>query len=169
MKDFKGYPEDTIDPLYDDDGTMPNNVKALTTNIVGRKIVSIDRNYRKVLPKGQVDKWGYERLWDKTIAGTALVLDDGRTVLLQDTDDCCAYTSLTDIIFHLDKIDHVIMGVGTTDGYTKWHIYADLGDVMELEVGWSCGNPFYYGYGFDIYVIDPGGKTIEIDSSENNE
>lgn len=30
---------------------------------------------------------------------------------------------------------------------------AVVGDVMELEVGWSCGNPFYYGYGFSINVV----------------
>jgi hypothetical protein len=47
---------------------------------------------------------------------------------------------------------HIITGVGTTDGYATWHIYADMGDVLELSVGWSCGNPFYYGYGFDISV-----------------
>lgn len=41
---------------------------------------------------------------------------------------------------------------GTTDGYTTWHIYADFGDVMRLKVDWSPGNPFYYGYGFDIAV-----------------
>ena len=45
------------------------------------------------------------------------------------------------------------MGVGTTGEYTRWHIYADLGDVLELTVGWSCGNPFYYGYGFYIDVV----------------
>jgi hypothetical protein len=49
-------------------------------------------------------------------------------------------------------VEHAILGVGTTEGYTKWHIYADFGDVMQLDVGWSCGNPFYYGYGFDIAV-----------------
>ena len=76
--------------------------------------------------------------------------------MLVDTDDCCAYTDLEEIILNLDKIDHAILGVGTTEGYTKWHIYADLGDVVEMQVGWSCGNPFYYGYGFEIAVVDPG-------------
>ena len=59
-----------------------------------------------------------------------------------------------DVILNLDRIEHVITGVGTTDGYSVWHIYADLGDVVELKVGWSSGNPFYYGYGFDIAVVD---------------
>ena len=48
----------------------------------------------------------------------------------------------------------MILGVGTTDGYTTWHIFADMGDVLELTVVWSCGNPFYYGYGFTITVDD---------------
>ena len=46
----------------------------------------------------------------------------------------------------------MITGVGTTDGYTTWHIYADMGDVLELSVGWSCGNPFYYAFRFHITV-----------------
>lgn len=32
---------------------------------------------------------------------------------------------------------------------------------MELEVGWSCGNPFYYAYGFDIQVAPLEGEIIE--------
>lgn len=47
-------------------------------------------------------------------------------------------------------------------GFTKWHIYADMGDVMELDVEWSCGNPFYYGYGFDI-VVEPFGGVDHAD------
>ena len=52
------------------------------------------------------------------------------------------------------------MGVGTTDDFQTWHIYCDLGDILELDVAWSCGNPFYYGYGFDIdvYIL---GEVLE--------
>jgi hypothetical protein len=57
---------------------------------------------------------------------------------------------------HPERVDHIITGVGTTGGYTTWHIYADMGDVLELSVGWSSGNPFYYGYGFDISVVEAG-------------
>ena len=57
------------------------------------------------------------------------------------------------------------MGVGTTDGFTRWHIYADMGDVLELEVGWSCGNPFYYGYGFNITVESVADAVIESEVS----
>ena len=74
--------------------------------------------------------------------------------LLANTNDCCAYTELEAFLLHPERVDHIIMGVGTTDTYTRWHIYADLGDVLELTVGWSCGNPFYYGYGFDIDVVE---------------
>lgn len=120
------YPLEELDP-DEDDGTMVSNVATLSGHVVGHRIVAVD---------------------------TALVLDNGKRVVLADSGDCCAYTSLNNIILNLDKIDHVITGVGTTEGYTKWHIYAALGDVVELEVGWSCGNPFYYGYGFDIAVLD---------------
>lgn len=126
----------------DDDGTMPDNVAELSKHVVGRRIVAIDRDARTRGP--------YE--WSGDVTGTALVLDNGQRVTLINNGDCCAYTDLEDVILNLDKIDHVITGVGTTEGYTKWHIYADLGDVAELKVGWSCGNPFYYGYGFDIVV-----------------
>jgi len=126
----------------DDDGTMPDNVAELSKHVVGHKVVGVERN---ASTPGR-----YE--WSGDTYGTALVLDNGKRVTLVGTDDCCAFTELEDVILNLDKIDHVITGVGTTEGYTRWHIYADLGDVVELKVGWSCGNPFYYGYGFDIAV-----------------
>lgn len=135
------YPAEELGP-DDDDGTMPDNVATLAGHVVGHKIVAVERNASGPGP--------YE--WSGETYGTALVLDNGKRILLVNTDDCCAFTDLEDVVLNLDKIDHVITGVGTTDGYTKWHIYADLGDVVELKVGWSCGNPFYYGYGFDILV-----------------
>lgn len=94
------------------------------------------------------------------LSGLVLTLDNGRRVCLSDTNDCCAYTDLESFLLHPDKVDHVITGVGTTDGYSTWHIYADWGDILELKVGWSCGNPFYYGYGygFDITVVDDSGS-----------
>ena len=81
-------------------------------------------------------------------------LDNGKQVSLRNTDDCCAYTELTAFFLDPASVDHMILGVGTTDGYQTWHIYADFGDIMRLKVDWSCGNPFYYGYGFDIDVIE---------------
>jgi hypothetical protein len=132
----------------DDNGTMSENVETLEKAIVGHKIVKVEENAR--IPREQ-------RYWG-SYQGLELTLDDGRKVYLADTSDCCAYTGLEGVIKHLDQIDHVIMGVGTTGGFTKWHIYADLGDVLELDVSWSAGNPFYYGYGFDILVVEPEAK-----------
>lgn len=97
--------------------------------------------------------------WHDAIADSGITLDNGEKVLLADTSDCCAYTSLESFLLHPERVDHIITGVGTTDKYQRWHIYADLGDVLELEVGWSAGNPFYYGYGFDIHVIPIDGAT----------
>lgn len=132
------YPPETLDE-DDDDGTMPKNVADLGEAVIGRRIVSVEQT--KVPGR-------YYGVEDATV----LTLDNGQRVELVDTDDCCAYTALEEFFLHPESVDHMILGVGTTDGYTTWHIYADFGDVMTLKVGWSSGNPFYYGYGFDIRV-----------------
>ena len=148
------YPIETLseDGYWDDDnrlyvspdnGTMPENVDTLRSAVVGHRIVSAERT-------SVPTRWG-----SSIRAGFALTLDNGKRVTLADTDDCCAYTTLEDFFLDPSSVDHVIMGVGTTDRYQTWHIYADYGDILRLQVGWSCGNPFYYGYGFDINVIDP--------------
>lgn len=136
------YPIETLDEDYDD-GTMPENVATLAEAVVGRRIVSVEKDAEKP----NKSWWGASRTC------TVITLDDGTSVQLRDTDDCCAYTQLETFLLHADKIDHIITGVGTTDEYTTWHIYADMGDVLELTVGWSSGNPFYYGYGFNIEVV----------------
>lgn len=139
------YPVEELDE-NDDCGTMPENVDTLREAVIGRKIVSavkMDRRHR----------------WGGTYSALVLELDNGTQVELMDTDDCCAYTALESFFLDPKSVDHAILGVGTTEEYTKWHIYADFGDVMRLDVGWSCGNPFYYGYGFDIAV-----KPIVIDA-----
>lgn len=137
------YDVEILDPDYDD-GTMPENVDRLAAAVVGHRIVKAE--------KRDVPRYS----WSDGYRTSALVLtlDNGHEVRLRNTDDCCAYTELNEFLLHPDKVDHVIMGVGTTEGYTRWHVYADLGDVLELTVGWSCGNPFWYGYGFDIDVVD---------------
>lgn len=135
------YPEEVLDE-DEDDGTMPSSLAAFEEQVVGHKIVNIEQN----VPAPD----GYYGFGTKTV----LTLDNGKKVSLLGQGDCCAYTEVEDVALNLDKIDHAILGVGTTDGYSTWHIYADLGDVAELKVGWSCGNPFYYGYGFDIRVED---------------
>ena len=140
------YPIETLDP-NDDDGTMPENVEELRRAVVGHRIVSAEPG--SLAYKNSVgNTWEYK--------GLMLTLDNGRKVVLSDSDDCCcAHTSLESFLLHPDKVDHVITGVGTTGEYEKWHIFADAGDVLELDVDWSPGNPFYYGYGFDLIVRDP--------------
>lgn len=138
------YPTETLHDDYDD-GTMPQNVADLAEAVVGHRIVNVEQN-------AEIPKFDDSYRW--RTHGTAITLDSGKRVFLADTDDCCAFTELEAFLLNAENVDHIITGVGTTDGYTKWHIYADLGDVLELTVGWSAGNPFYYGYGFDITVID---------------
>lgn len=142
------YAEEILDP-DDDDGTMPANVAALSDAVVGHRIVKVE--------KSEVTRQPYEfdPKYVRTEPATVITLDSGTRVGLIDTDDCCAHTDLDAFLLHADQIDHIITGVGTTDGYTKWHIYADMGDVLELTVGWSSGNPFYYAYGFEITVEEP--------------
>lgn len=109
---------------------MPENVDNLRQTVVGHRIVSAEQ----------------------TLGRLIITLDNGKQVTLDDSHDCCAFTELESFLLHPESVDHIIMGVGTTNGYDTWHIYADFGDIMTLQVGWSCGNPFYYGYGFDIRV-----------------
>lgn len=144
------YPVETLDP-NDDDGTMPENVATLASAVVGHRIVKAE--------KGQIPEDAQPQCYWGSGEGLTLTLDTGARVRLLHTDDCCAYTELEAFLLHPERVDHVITGIGTTDGYTKWHIYADAGDVLELTVGWSCGNPFYYGYGFQIAVDDTTQKA----------
>lgn len=137
---------------WDDDGTMPANVETLAETVVGHKIVSAEQSGSIHLP----DRW-YG-------SGLILTLDNGDRVVVRDDGDCCAFTEVRNFLLHPELVNHFIAGVGATDGYTKWHIYADAGDILELQVAWSAGNPFYYGYGFDISVI-PLEKWIEASES----
>lgn len=137
------YEVETLGP-DDDDGTMPTAVETLSETVVGHRIVSVEKDVP--LPEGTESIYG--------ITGTALTLDSGKRVFLVEVADCCAFTELEAFLLHPERVDHVITGVGTTEGYTHWHIYADMGDVLELTISWSCGNPFYYAYGFDILVVD---------------
>lgn len=133
------YPVETLDP-GEDDGTMVRNVEDLAKEVIGHRIVEAEK-----LPYG----------------GFQIQLDNGKLVQLHDGGDCCAFTQLESFLIAVDRVEHVITGVGTTDEYQTWHIYAAVGDVLEMKVGWSCGNPFYYGYGFTIDVVDaPRQKAV---------
>ncbi len=132
------YPTEILDGDTDD-GTMPENVADLANAVVGHRIISAEKR------AAQDRYYGTE-------CALILTLDNGKQVELVNTDDCCAHTELESFLLHPESVDHIITGIGTTDSYETWHIYADMGDILELKVGWSCGNPFYYGYGFDIRV-----------------
>lgn len=146
------YPIESLDP-DEDDGTMPQNVERFAANVVGRRIVDAE------VVEGEF----------------LLTLDDAQRVAVRNTNDCCAYTELESFLLEPRSVDHVILGVGTTDEYTRWHIYADAGDILELTLRWSAGNPFYYGYGFEIEVVPPDpqllAKTIKraLDEEEVSE
>jgi hypothetical protein len=124
----------------DDDGTIVDNVKDLSNAVVGHCIVKAERG--KVPQKHRTCM----------VDGFIITLDNGTQVFLENTNDCCAFTELQDFLLHPESVNHVIMGIATEEQYTTWHIYADYGDILNLQVSWSCGNPFYYGYGFDIQV-----------------
>ena len=137
----ENYPIEVLDD-DDDDGTMVRNVSDLRDEVVGHRIVNVEK------ARPPETDWGYRN------DALAITLDNGKVVYLENTDDCCAITELQSFLWNAEKIDHVITGVGTTDGYQTWHIYADMGDVLAIQLEWSCGNPFYYGYGFNITVTD---------------
>ncbi len=140
------YPEEVLDD-DDDDGTMVESLNGLRQAVIGHRIVSVEENVP--IPSRYYG----------TDTATVITLDNGQRVRLVGESDCCAYTELDSFRLDPDRIQHAITGVGTTDGYTTWHIFADAGDIMEMKVGWSCGNPFYYGYGFTITVEDIDDKV----------
>ena len=143
------YPDEVLDEDADD-GTMVASKQKLAEAVIGHRIVSVEEG---------PSRDGYAGLYGG-YSNTVLILDNGQRVRMRGVGDCCAYTELDAFLLHPEKVNHVITGVGTTDEYTKWHIFADAGDVLELTVGWSCGNPFYYSYGFEIEVEDTDGSDV---------
>jgi len=133
------YPIEILSEDYDD-GTMVDSKKALEEAVIGHKIISVEGNV-----KSDDRYWGMD--------STVLTLDNGTKVQMIEQGDCCAYTEVEKFLLNPECVDHIITGVGTTDEYQTWHIYADMGDVLELTVGWSGGNLGYYAFGFDIRVI----------------
>ena len=139
------YPVESL-PEDEDDGTMPASAQALRDQVIGHRIIKAEQGRAKY----ENPHWGFPERG----RGLVLTLDNGKKVFVAETGDCCAFTEIDKFLLNVEHVDHVITGVGTTEEYTRWHIYADYGDMLQLEVSWSCGNPFYYGYGFDIAVIE---------------
>lgn len=119
-------------------GVMGGNAKELGEAVIGHRIVSAERGNSR-------NEWGGNTL------GVTLTLDDGTEVFVADTDDCCAYTQVDSLEF-LEGTDNAITRVETNEDFTTWHIYADQIPVVTLGVEWSPGNPYYYGFGFDIVI-----------------
>lgn len=148
MSGYEFVPTEVLDE-DDDDGTMPANVARLAGEVVGHRIVKAERV-----------ELAREYSWQESDA-FYITLDTGKAVRLLPGGDCCAYTELQEFLLAPEAVDHVITGVRTADGYQTWSIFADFGDVLTLKVGWSCGNPFYYGYGFQIDVVEPDAVVVD--------
>ncbi|WP_280350434.1 DUF7448 domain-containing protein [Nocardia abscessus] len=112
------------------DEVMQGSAEALRDVVIGRKIVRAEMSGDH----------------------TYLHLDNGTRVTLRDSSDCCAYTDLDAFFLDPASVDHAITGVRTEGDYSTWFIFADMGDIMKMDVSWSEGNG-YYGYGFDIEVV----------------
>jgi len=109
---------------------MEENVSELAGGVVGHKIVKA----------GWVDRdFGGKYSWYSSTQ-FEIELDNGKKVYLANTDDCCAYTELNNFLLNAELVDHVIMGVEAEDYFSRWHIYADMGDVLALDVSLSSGN-----------------------------
>lgn len=131
------------DDEYEND-IMSSNVDTLAEGVVGHKIVKAGWVERDLGGKNYY--WYGSNQFE-------IELDNGTKVYLANTDDCCAYTELNNFLLNANLVDHVIMGVDATDNFSTWHIYADMGDVLALDVSWSSGNTGYYGFGFHIEVV----------------
>ena len=132
--------QDSAEYKAEAEGPLSDNLDGLKEALVGRKVVAVSENNAR-------EDWDYYR-GDNTV----LMLDNGTKVTISDTHDCCAYTTVESVVQHLPELDHIITGVQADDGHNTFHILADLGEVLELQVDWSPGNPFYYGYGLHIEV-----------------
>lgn len=119
------------------DEVMQSNAEALAKEVVGHRIVSVEKIVES-------KRW-YENVY------VEIHLDNGKVVFLEDSHDCCAYTQVNKFLLNAANIDHVITGVSTENDYETWHIYASMGDVLTLDVGYDPSNG-YYAYGFDIQV-----------------
>lgn len=123
---------------------MSSNVDTLAEGVVGHKIVKAGWVERDLGGKNYY--WYGSNQFE-------IKLDNGTKVYLANTDDCCAYTELNNFLLNPELVDHVIMGVSSNGDFSTWHIYADMGDVLALDVSWSSGNTGYYGFGFHIEVV----------------
>lgn len=138
-------PEAPLNDIWEDDGTIVENVTDLRDRLIGRRIVKAEKRNWKTTA---------EHMWREQGHGLVLTLDDGTCFAIQDEHDCCAYTVLEKWVFHTDQVDNAITNIETENGYTTWHVLADMKDVLTLDVKWSAGNAFYYAYGFSFPTVE---------------
>lgn len=110
--------------------TMNHNVDEFEEAIIGHRIVMAVQQGKRL----------------------RITLDNGYTVVLRDSDDCCAYTEVSEFLAQPAMTEHVITGVKTSDGFNTWHIMAKDEKLIDISVDWSSGNTGYYMYGFYIDV-----------------
>lgn len=134
--------DDGHDPDYESE-VMQEGLDQLSSNLVGQKIVSVHKQGAEPDGSGYVPYGRSEE--------TVFTLSNGRQVVLEDTDDCCAYTQVSRFEF-LSQGEHVITRVEADEGFETWSIYSDRVPVAILGVEWSPGNPYYYGFGFNVRV-----------------
>lgn len=113
---------------------LKDDLNTLAESVIGNRIVSAH-----ALP-------GYE----ETIV---LTLSNGRRVSLRGWGDCCAYGSVSNLVFNLQNAEHAITSVeaGAEAGQEKWFIFADLSAIVAFDVDWDEGTG-EYGYGITISV-----------------
>lgn len=119
------------------DAVMQENAEELAKQVIGHRIVSVEEVTKTTA-------WSEEHYLE-------IHLDNGKVVFLEDSHECCAYTEVNKFLLNAENIDHVITGVSTENYYEIWHIYASMGDVLTLDVGYDPSNG-YYAYGFEITV-----------------
>lgn len=121
------------------DYMMLKNAEELEKLVVGQKIAEV-RQVERPTRYNDIEKW------------LEIELKNGTTVQMVDSYECCAFTELNKFLLNFENIEHVITGVSTENNYETWHIYAAMGDVLTLDVGYDPSNG-YYGYGFEINVV----------------
>ena len=100
----------------------------------------------------------------KTIVGHRVVsaendvitLDNGVTVTLTGSSDCCAWGDISVLAETLANTEHVITAVAESGGdeSATWFILADTHQVLRLSGEWEPSNGYYF-YGFYVEVRRP--------------
>lgn len=125
------------------DPTLDENLADLRDAVVGHRIVKAEMR----VVHSDLGRWTYDDY------GLVITLDNGKEVVLSDTNDCCAYTGVNSFLMSEGFSNNVITSVRAEENYTEWFILAEGIPVMTLDVGWSEGSG-YYSYGFRISVRD---------------